>query len=63
MDTFGDVRDNLNRIAEEEELLETIDPVNKPFLEAHLAPHKIKVYDAQHLPYTLSDEYLEKWGM
>ena len=50
MDRFEDVWDNLNKISQEEELLEKIDAVNKPFLEAHLAPHKIRVYDAQHLP-------------
>ena len=59
-DDFKEVWESLQAISKQEQLLETVDPVNKQFIKNSLKSRSFKIYDAsQPLPYELSDEYLE----
>lgn len=59
-DEFKGIWKDLISISKQEQLLETVNPVNMEFIKNSFKNHKFKIYDAsQPLPYELSDEYLE----
>lgn len=51
--------DELKEISKQEELLESVDPVNKKFVENSFKKHPVKIYKNGELPYEMSDRYLE----
>lgn len=58
MENLKESLKELEEISKIEELLEQSNH-NKLFLENSLKKHKFKIYDSQHLPYEISDAYLE----
>lgn len=59
MENLRESLKELEEISKVEELLEQSNNHNKTFLENSLKKNKFKIYDSQHLPYEISDEYLE----
>ena len=51
--------EDLQEISAQEELLESVDDVNKKFILNSFKKRKFKIYDGNNLPYELSDEYLK----
>lgn len=58
MENLRESLKELEEISKVEELLGQSNH-NKIFLENSLKKNKFKIYDSQHLPYEISDEYLE----
>lgn len=58
MENLRESLKELEEISKVEELLEQSNH-NKIFLENSLKKNEFKIYDSQHLPYEISDEYLE----
>lgn len=58
MENLKESLKELEEISKIEKLLEQSNH-NKLFLENSLKKNKFKIYDSQHLPYEISDDYLE----
>lgn len=58
MENLRESLKKLEEISKVEGLLEQSNH-NKIFLENSLKKNKFKIYNSQHLPYEISDEYLE----